>query len=105
MKQIYDYLVSLAMLVLMLAGLAGVAVYAFRDSGWVSSWIRAVWSFETGHPAVAIPLTAAAALVLRACYRHQLGDGRTGKLPTVLVYALMATGALFIGAFAWQHVI
>ena len=103
MKQLYDYLVSLTMFVLILAGLAGIVFHAFRNDGWVASGLGGMWSFETGHPLVAVPLTLVAALALRAGYQHQLGNGRTGALPTFLVYALMASGAYYIGMFAWQR--
>ena len=100
MKQAYEYLMSLATISLVLAGISGVSFHAFRDSGWLELILGRVWSFEMDYPMVAIPLTLTAALLFYAWRNHHLTHGSVSRVPALLIYTLMGAGAYFIGQFA-----
>lgn len=100
MKQIYDYLVSLAAIALVVAGIGGASYNAFRDHGWLEEMLGRVWSFELDYPMVAIPLTLTAALVFYAWRTHHVTHGTVSRVPSMLIYTLMGAGAYFIGQVA-----
>ncbi len=100
MKQAYEYLVSLATITLVLAGISGVSFHAFRDRGWIELALDRIWSFQLDHPMVAIPVTLAAALAFHFWRNHHLTQGGVNRVPALLVYCLMGAGAYFLGQFA-----
>lgn len=100
MKQAYEYLVSLATITLVVAGISGVSFHAFRDRGWIELTLNRVWSFQLDHPMIAIPLTLGAALAFHLWRRHHLVHGKVSRVPAVLIYGLMGVGAYFLGQFA-----
>ncbi len=100
MKQAYEYLVSLATITLVMAGIGGVSFNTFRDRGWLESLLGRLWSFELDYPMIAIPVTVGGVLLLRAWRNHQVVHGRISRLPAFLIYCLMGAGAYFIGYYA-----
>lgn len=100
MKQAYEYLVSFATIMLVIAGIGGMSFHAFRDRGWIETLLDHFWSFEMAYPTVAIPLTLVAGLAVYSWRQHNLALGRVSRLPTVFLYCLMGAGAYFIAQMA-----
>ena len=100
MKQAYEYLVSLTTIALVVTGIGGVSFHAFRDRGFLEQMLGRMWSFELDYPIVAIPLTLTAALAFYAWRTSHVSHGTVSRVPSMLVYTLMAAGAYFISQFA-----
>lgn len=105
MKQTYEYLVSLATITLVVAGIGGVSFHAFRDRGWIELMLNRIWSFQLDYPMIAIPLTLTAAFAFNAWRNHHLVHGRVSRVPAMLIYCLMGAGAYFLGQFALHGVL
>lgn len=96
MKQTFAYLVSFGTIALVVSGIVGLCFHAFRDRGWIETTVDNIWVMEMEHPAVALPLTLAAAFAFWLWRRRHLAAGSVSRLPAMLIYALMAVGAYFI---------
>ncbi len=100
MKQTCDYFVSVATVALVLAGITGLSLEAFRHGGWIEAALGGLWALEVQYPLVAIPATVGALMLWRAWRIHHLTLGHISRVPVLFVYALMGAGAYFIGQFA-----
>jgi hypothetical protein len=89
---------SLIVIVLVLAGIAGLSYNAVRQDGYVDGLIGTLWQLETQYPIVAIPATVAG-VVLFNVWRDPVARGRKSRLPDLFVYVLMAFGAYYIAQF------
>lgn len=100
MKQILEFLESFVVMALVLAGLAGISYHMFRDGGWMESILGNIWNFQAKYPLIALPVLVGAIILGIMWRNHRLATGHVGKLPTLLLYLLMAAGAYFIGHYA-----
>jgi hypothetical protein len=98
-KRAFEYLQSLVVVVLVMAAIAGMSYYAFRDEGWVEKLTGNIWSLEMQYPLIAIPTSIATILLFRMWRHHRLRHGRYRQLPNIVIYALMAVGLYFVGRF------
>lgn len=99
MKRVFEYLQSLAVVVLILAAMLGVSYHAFRDNGWLEGVTGKIWSLEIRYPVIAIPATIAAILFFRMWRHQRLARGHHSRLPDFVIYALMAVGLYFLVRF------
>lgn len=100
MKQYFDILESFVVIALALAGLVGTSYHMFRDGGWMESIFGNFLKFHFDNPMVAIPVTVLIVVIAMLLHDKRIAKGRPSKLPTLLLYALMAAGAYFIGHYA-----
>ncbi|MBX9812233.1 MAG: hypothetical protein K2Y16_11585 [Burkholderiales bacterium] len=100
MKPVVEFLESFVVVVLVLAGIAGLFYNLFRDNGWLGTVLGKIWDLETRYPLIAIPVTIGAIIMFRLWWRDKVIHGKTSRLPDFLLYALMAGGAYFIGRYA-----
>ena len=96
MKQVFEYVTSFVTIVLVLAGIGGVAYNLFRDGGWLGLALGKVWEINLRYPVVAIPVTLAIVILGKLWYDHNRAKGRTSKLPDVVIYVIMAGGLYFL---------
>ena len=101
MKQYLEWAESAAVIVLVLFGIGGYSYHLFRDDGWIETVLGNLWGVTVQYPLIALPVVVAA-VVLGNMWNHaRLAHGRTTKLPDLVIYALMASGAVFIGRYFW----
>jgi len=98
-KQILDYFVSFITIALVLAGLGGVSYNMFREGGWLGALFSKFVDAQIDNPVFAIPVTIGAAVVGKMWYDHQIAKGHTSRMPDVLIYVIMASGAFFLYRF------
>lgn len=101
MKQFYAFLESFVIVILVVAGLAGLANNFLRAGGWFDSFLD--WLA----PVVFTNMTASIvigglALVSFAWWhdRHVAKGVYNKKIPTVVLFVLMAAGVYYIGRYA-----
>lgn len=101
MKQFLEYAESFAVIVLVLFGITGFSYHLFRDDGWIEAAVGNLWDVSIQYPLIALPVIVAAVYLGRLWNQSRLAHGRTSKLPDLFIYALMASGAVFIVRFFW----
>lgn len=100
MKQVLEYLQSFVVIALVLAGIGGLSFHLFREEGWVETILGNVWEIQVQYPLIAIPVTIGAIILGKMWRDNRIARGSVGKLPDIVIYALMAAGVYFIGYFA-----
>jgi hypothetical protein len=101
-KQIWEYVQAFLTIILLLAGIGGVAWHMVKEDGWLSTGLGKLWDVQMENPVVAIPLTIAALFIGKLWYDHNRAKGRTSRLPDALIYVIMAAGVYFIYQFVSQ---
>jgi hypothetical protein len=98
-KQYLEYAESFAVIVLVLFGIGGFSYHLFRDNGWVETMAGNLWDVSVQYPLIALPVIVAAVFLGKTWNAARIAHGRTTKLPDLVIYALMAAGAVFIGRY------
>ena len=101
MKQYLEWAESAGVIVLVLFGIGGFSYHLFRDNGWIESALGNMWDVSVQYPLIALPVIVAAVYLGRLWNQSRLAHGRTSRLPDLLIYALMASGAVFIVRYFW----
>lgn len=101
MKGYLVYVESFAVIVLVLFGIGGFSYHLFRDNGWIETLAGNLWDVSIQYPLIALPVIVAAVYLGRMWNDARIAHGRTTKLPDLVIYALMAAGAVFIGRYLW----
>jgi hypothetical protein len=101
MKQYLEYFESFVVIVLVLFGIGGFSYHLFRDNGWIEAILGNLWGVTIQYPLIALPVIVGAVFIFRTWNAARIAHGRTTKLPDLVIYALMAAGAIFIGRFFW----
>lgn len=101
MKQYLDWAESAAVIVLVLFGIGGFSYHLFRDDGWIETVLGNLWSATVQYPLIMLPVIVAAVVLGKMWNQARLAHGRTTQLPDLVIYALMASGAVFIGRYFW----
>lgn len=100
MKQYFEFLESFVVIALAIAGLVGASYHTFREGGWFDTLLGGVVRFHFENPMVAIPITALVIVIVMVLREKRITQGRPSKVPTIILYTLMAAGAYFIGHYA-----
>jgi len=100
-KQYLEYVESFAVIVLVLFGITGFSYHLFKDNGWIEAVIGNVWNVSFQYPLIALPVIVAAVYLGRMWNQSRIAHGRFSKLPDLIIYALMASGAVFIVRYFW----
>ena len=101
MKQYLEYAESFAVIALVLFGITGFSYHLFKDDGWIEAVIGNVWDVSVQYPLIALPVIVAAVYLGRMWNQSRIAHGRFSKLPDLVIYALMASGAVFIVRYFW----
>lgn len=96
MKTLWHTLVACCTALLALAGFAGLAYRTFDDGGWMATLAERGALYGLDHPYAA----TLAAFIGLGCLLVLRRGAACERVPSLLVYALMATGAYFITHFA-----
>lgn len=97
MKSIFTLLGMVLVGALILLGIGGIAYHLFRDDGWISSGLGALWEAQYQAPVMTIVLVIAGIYVFRTLYKSQIGGKRESKIPDFVLFAFIATGIFFLG--------
>lgn len=97
MRAIFTLLGSLLVGGLVLLGIGGVAYHLFRDEGWLSQGLGALWEAHYQAPVLTIILVIAAFFVFRTLHSAQIGGKRDSKIPDFVLFAFIAVGIFFFG--------
>ncbi len=81
---------------LILLGIGGVAYHLFRDDGWISRGLGALWEAQYQAPVMTIVLVIAGIYVFRALYKAQIGGKRESKIPDIVLLAFIVAGIYFL---------
>jgi hypothetical protein len=100
-KQYLEYLESFGVITLVLFGIAGFSYHLFRDNGWVETVLGNLWDVSIQYPLIALPVIVAAVYLGRRWNDARITHGRTTNLPDYFIYALMASGLVFIVRYFW----
>ena len=101
MKQYLEYAESFAVIVLVLFGITGFSYHLFKDNGWIEAVIGNVWDVSVQYPLIALPVIVAAVYLGRMWNQSRIAHGRFSKLPDLVIYSLMASGAVFVVRYFW----
>lgn len=82
---------------LILLGIGGVAYHLFRDGGWISQGLGALWEAQYQAPVMTLVLIVAAFFVIKALHSAQSTDKRESKLPDFILFTFIAVGIYFFG--------
>jgi hypothetical protein len=96
-----EYAESFAVIVLVLFGIAGFSYHLFRDGGWIEAALGNLWGVTVQYPLIALPVIVAAIFLGKMWNQARLAHGRATKLPDYAIYALMASGLVFVGRYFW----
>ena len=100
MKLIRDFLESLVIVVLVIAGIGGILYHTFRQAGWGSALMDKAFELYLLHPGVMIPSTVVAVIIGAIWYDYRVAHGKFNKkTATYVLYGLMAAGVYFIGHY------
>jgi hypothetical protein len=97
MKAIFTLLGSLLVGGLVLLGIGGVAYHLFRDDGWLSQGLGALWEAHYQAPIMTVILVVAAFFVFKTLHSAQIGGKRDSKIPDFVLFAFIAVGIFFFG--------
>jgi hypothetical protein len=100
-KQFLEYAESFAVIILVLFGITGFSYHSFRDDGWIEAAVGNLWDVSVQYPLIALPVIVAAIYLGKLWNQSRIAHGRTSKLPDLFIYALMASGAVFIVRYFW----
>lgn len=97
MRALLTLLGSFLVGALVLLGIGGVAYHLFRDGGWISQGLGALWEAHYEAPVMTIILIVAALFVVKTLHSAQVGGKRESKVPDFVLFAFIATGIFFFG--------
>ena len=101
MKLLREFLESFVVVVLVIAGLVGISYHTFKGGGWFEAAFGRFMQFIFERPSVSVPIILAVSFALAYWHDKRVAKGKHGKrLPTFILYVLMAAGAYFIGRYA-----
>ena len=100
MKQLVELLESSVTVALVLAGIGGISYHAFRVGGWIDISLDRFWDIEARHVLIAIPVIIVGVFLFKLWHGGKSLHSKTSIIPNLILYALMAAGAYYIGRYA-----
>jgi nitric oxide reductase large subunit len=97
MKSLLTTLGSILVGGLIMLGIGGIAYHLFRENGWISQGLGALWNAQFQAPVMTVILVIAAIFVFKALRGAQVGNKRESKIPDFILFAFIATGIFFLG--------
>lgn len=96
MGPIFTVIGSMLVGALALLGIGGLVFHMFRDDGWISKGMSAIWEAQYQAPMTTITLIVAALFIIRMMHSAQIGGKRSSALPDLILYIFIATGIYFL---------
>lgn len=101
MKQFLVFLESLVIVVLVVAGLAGLSYNVFRGGGWFDAAFERLAAIVFQNVTVSIIIGSVALIAFVMWHERHVAKGTYNtRVPTIVLYVLMAAGAYYIGRYA-----
>lgn len=97
MSPLFTLLGSVLVGGLVLLGIGGVTYHLFREDGWLSQGLGALWEAHYQAPVMTIVLIIGALFVIRTLHTAQVGGKRESKAPDFVLFAFIAVGIYFFG--------
>lgn len=97
MRALFTLLGSLLVGALIMLGIGGVAYHLFREDGWMSQGLGALWDAQYEAPVMTLVLIIAALFVIKALHSAQMGGQRGSKLADLVLFTFIAIGIFFFG--------
>ena len=97
MRALFNLLGTLLVGGLILLGIGGVAYHLFREYGWLSQGLGALWEAHYEAPFMTLTLLIAGFLVFKALHTAQVGNTRESKIPDFVMFTFIAIGIFFFG--------
>lgn len=97
MKALLTLLGSMLVGGLVLLGIGGVVYHLFREGGWMSQGLGALWEAHYEAPIITLILVIAAFFVIKTLHSAQIGGKRESKLPDFILFTFIAVGIFFFG--------
>lgn len=97
MGSLFTTLGSFLVGALILLGIGGIAYHLFREDGWISQGLGALWEAQYQAPVMTIVLIIAAIFVFKALRGAQVGNKKESRIPDFILFAFIATGIFFLG--------
>jgi|LNFM01.1.fsa_nt_gb hypothetical protein len=97
MSPLFTLLGSILVGGLVLLGIGGITYHLFREDGWLSQGLGALWEAHYQAPIMTIVLIIAALFVIKTLHSAQVGGKRESKLPDFVLFAFIAVGIYFLG--------
>lgn len=101
MNRFLEYAESFVVVALVLFGIGGFSYHLFRDEGWIETVAGNLWDVSIQYPLIALPVIVGAFVLGKRWNEARIAHGRTTDLPDYVIYALMASGLVFIGRYFW----
>jgi len=101
LKHILDFLESFVIVILVLTGLVGLSYRMFRGGGWFESALERAAEIVFQNVTVSIVVAIGVTIPLVIWHERRAAKGVHGKrLPTIILFALLAAGVFFVGHYA-----
>ena len=81
---------------LIFLGIGGIAYHMFRNDGWLSQGLSAIWEAQYQAPVTTIVLIVAGLFIIRMLHSAQIGGKRGSVIPDLFLYTFIATGIYFL---------
>lgn len=82
---------------LILLGIGGISYHLFRDDGWISRGLGALWNAEYQAPVITVVLIIAAIFVFKVLRTGRTGGNPNSRIPDLVLFTFIATGVYFLG--------
>ncbi len=99
MKKIVEFLESLIVITLVLAGVGGLAFNLFRENGWLETGLGNFLNLDIQYGLMVAIMLIAAVVVFNLWRRGRVIHSRTSIIPNLFLYGLFAAGVYFIGRY------
>ena len=101
MKHILDFLESFVLIILVLVGLVGLSYRMFRGGGWFESALERAAEIVFQNVTLSIVVAIGITIPVVIWHDRRAAKGAHGKrLPTIILYVLVAAGVFFVGHYA-----
>jgi hypothetical protein len=100
-KNYLEWAESIAVITLVLFGIGGFSYHLFRDNGWIEIVLGNLWGVTVQYPLIMLPVIVGAFVLGKTWNQARIAHGRTTRLPDLVIYALMASGVVFIVRYFW----
>ncbi len=98
MKQVFGAVESLITIVLVIAGIVGIAYRSVREGGWISQGFDKATDAFSHSPLIALGVTVALFFSYRA-WHNATASGKGRGFFDLLIYVFMAAGTYFIAHY------
>ena len=97
MKSLLTLLGSIMVGGLVLLGICGIVYHLFREGGWISQGLGALWNAHYEAPIMTLVLVVSAFFVIKTLLAKQIGGKPESKLPDFILFTFIAVGIFFFG--------